>query len=71
MTDRGLSEAALERIERTRDPASVPELVRTIREQQRALDGLRMSSDVARRDREELRLALLKCQEELRHLREG
>ena len=71
MTDRGLSEAALERIETSRDPASVPELVRTIREQQRALDSLRMSSDVARRDREELRLALLKCQEELRLLREG
>lgn len=71
MTDRGLSEAALEGIEAARDPASVPELVRTIRDQQRALDSLRMSMDVARRDREELRLALLKCHEELRHLREG
>ena len=69
MTDRGLSEAALERIEAARDPASVPELVRTVREQQRALDSLRMSMDVARRDREELRLALLKCQEELRTVR--
>jgi hypothetical protein len=54
-----LSEAELERIERSADPAIIPELVRTIRAQQRELDNLRLSFDVARRDREELRAALL------------
>lgn len=69
MAERPLEEAALERIEAERDPASIPELVRTVRDQQRSLDSLRMSLDVARRDREELRAALLACQEELRRLR--
>jgi hypothetical protein len=66
-----LSEETLRRIEAARDPAAVPELVRTLREQQRALDSMRMSMDVARRDREELRSALLQCQEELRRTRGG
>jgi hypothetical protein len=55
----GLSEDELERIERSADPAIIPELVRTIRSQQHDLDNLRLSLDVARRDREELRIALL------------
>lgn len=71
MSESDLSEEALRRIETERDPASVPELVRTVRAQQRALDSLRMSMDVARRDREELRAALLHCQEELRRARGG
>lgn len=71
MSDSGLSEEALRRIEASPDPAAVPELVRTVRAQQRALDSLRMSMDVARRDREELRSALLQCREELRRARGG
>lgn len=50
----------LERIERDRDPAVIPELVRTLREQQHDLERLRLSLEVARRDREELRAALLR-----------
>ena len=57
----GLSESELERIERSADPAIIPELVRTIRAQQHDLDNLRLSLDVARRDREELRAALLQA----------
>jgi hypothetical protein len=57
----GFSEAELERIERSADPAVIPELVRTIRSQQHDLDNLRLSLDVARRDREELRIALLQA----------
>lgn len=71
MSESDLSEEALGRIEASRDPAAVPELVRTVRTLQRALDSLRMSLDVARRDREELRSALLHCQEELRRARGG
>ena len=59
----GLGEAELERIERSADPAIIPELVRTIRAQQRELDNLRLSLDVARRDREELRVALMQARE--------
>lgn len=69
MAGRDLSEAELARIEAARDPETIPELVRTIRELQRARDSLRMSTDVARRDREELRSALLQCQEDLRRSR--
>jgi hypothetical protein len=57
----GFSEEVLARIESARDPGAIPELVRTIRQQQRELDNLRLSMDVARRDREELRSALLEC----------
>lgn len=63
MSAESLSEAQLEAIERAADPASIPELVRTIRAQQHELDRLRLSLDVARRDREELRLALLNARE--------
>ena len=59
----GFSEEVLARIESARDPGTIPELVRTIRQQQRELDNLRLSMDVARRDREELRAALLECRQ--------
>jgi hypothetical protein len=57
----GFTESELEQIERRADPAVIPELVRTIRSQQRDLDNLRLSLDVARRDREELRAALMEA----------
>jgi hypothetical protein len=60
---KGFSESELERIERSADPAVIPELVRTIRAQQHDLDNLRLSLDVARRDREELRIALMQARE--------
>jgi hypothetical protein len=60
----GFTEAELERIARSADPAVIPELVRTIREQQHDLDSLRLSLDVARRDREELRAALIEARRE-------
>lgn len=66
-----LSEEVLAHIEAARDPGSIAELVRTIRQQQRDLDSLRMSLDVARRDREELRAALLGAREELLRVKEG
>lgn len=66
------SEAVLERMEAARDPAAIPELIRTIREQQHALDRLRLGLEVARKDREELRMALLQARDELRRAkREG
>ena len=61
-----LPEAALERMERTRDPDCIPELVRTVRQLQHDLDSVRLSFDVSRRDREELRDALYHAREELR-----
>jgi hypothetical protein len=64
-----LSEAQLEALERRKDPESVSYLISTIRQQQHELDSLRLSLDVARRDREELRAALLAAQSELRRLR--
>jgi hypothetical protein len=60
MPERSWTEEELSRIEAARDPAVIPELVRTIQQQQRELDNLRMSMDVARRDREELRAELLR-----------
>ncbi|CAN5822430.1 hypothetical protein BH23GEM3_BH23GEM3_13300 [soil metagenome] len=63
-----LSEAQLANIERPRDPETIPHLVSAIRQQQHDLDSLRLSSDVSRRDREELRSALLAAQEEIRRL---
>ena len=71
MSTSGLSESHLERIERSADPASIPELVRTIRAQQHDLDSLRLSAEVARRDREELRIALIRAREELERLKRG
>jgi hypothetical protein len=66
-----LSEAALEQMEKARDPECIPELVRTVRQLQHDLDSIRLSFDVARRDREELRDALYHAREELRVLKEG
>jgi hypothetical protein len=54
-----LSESEMESIERARDPDVIPHLISTIRQQQHELDSLRLGLDVARRDREELRAALL------------
>lgn len=71
MSSANLSEAALERMERARDPDSIPELVRSIRQLQHDLDNLRLSFDVARRDREELRTALYAAREEIRSLKGG
>lgn len=65
-----LTEAVLERMEAARDPAVIPELIRTIREQQHALDRLRLGLEVARKDREELRTALLHARDELRRAKE-
>jgi hypothetical protein len=64
-----LSENELEAIERQRDPSVIPLLVSTVREQQHELDGLRLGMDVARRDREELRAALISARAELDRLR--
>lgn len=61
---RSLSEEELAQIRRAKDPSAIDELVKTIEEQQRELDSLRLSMDVARRDREELRIALVRCREE-------
>ncbi len=58
-----LSEAHLERIERAGDPASIPELVRTIRQLQHDLDSTRLALDVSRAEREELRAALYRLRE--------
>lgn len=54
-----LSESELEAIEQRKDPELIPYLVSTIRQQQNELDSLRLGLDVARRDREELRAALV------------
>lgn len=66
MTDRGFSEEELSRLEAEGTAASVPDLVRAIRDYQRSIESLRLSMDVALRDRDELRAALLRCQDELR-----
>jgi hypothetical protein len=60
-----LSERELETIEREKDPEIVPHLVSAIRQQQHELEALRLSMEVARRDREELRVALLSARAEL------
>lgn len=65
-----LSEQELAALERSRDPEMIPRLVSIIREQQHDLDNLRLSVEVARRDREELRAALIQAREEARG-REG
>lgn len=64
-----LSEDDLGRLERRGDPATIPHLVSTIRQQQHDLDGLRLSLEVAHRDREELRAALLAAHAEIQRLR--
>jgi hypothetical protein len=70
MSGGSLSEQQLADLERRRDPETVAMLVRIIREQQHAIDRLRLSTDVALRDREELRAALLQAREELQRLRQ-
>jgi hypothetical protein len=64
-----LSEAELEQIERVGDAEAIPHLVSAIRQSQHDVDGLRLSLDVARRDREELRSALLSAHAEIARLR--
>jgi hypothetical protein len=59
MSTADLTERALEKMERDRDPEVIPSLVSTIRQQQHDLDSLRLALEVARRDREELRAALI------------
>jgi hypothetical protein len=59
MNTADLTEQALEKMERDRDPEVIPSLVSTIRQQQHDLDSLRLALEVARRDREELRAALI------------
>lgn len=61
-----LSEEELAAVERSRDGEAIPRLVAIIRQQQHDLDNLRLSLDVARRDREELRAALIQAREEAR-----
>lgn len=56
-----LSEAQLAALERGRDPEAIPGLVREVRRLQHELDRLRLALDVATRDREELRVALLRA----------
>jgi hypothetical protein len=63
-----LTEAELEAIERRADPNTIAQLVSTIRQQQHDLDSLQLSLEVARRDREELRAALLAAQQRIRKL---
>jgi hypothetical protein len=64
-----LSEQELAVIEGQKNPDAVPHLVSTIRTQQHELDGLRLSMEVARRDREELRSALISAHAEIDRLR--
>jgi hypothetical protein len=59
MSASDLTEQALAKMERDRDPEVIPSLISTIRQQQHDLDNLRLALDVARRDREELRSALI------------
>jgi len=66
----GFTERELAEIERGRDPAVIPALVRALRQQEHELDRLRLSLEVTQRDREELRSALIRAQEEARRLRE-
>lgn len=61
---RGFDERALAEIERRADPTIIPTLVQEIRRQQHDLDSLELSLEVARRDREELRAALIRAREE-------
>lgn len=64
-----LSEEVLARLERRKDPETIPHLVSTIRQQQHDVDSLRLSLEVALRDREELRTALLAAHSEIHRLR--
>jgi hypothetical protein len=62
MSSAELTEQALEKMARERNPEVIPSLVSTIRQQQHDLDSLRLALEVARRDREELRAALIAMQ---------
>lgn len=66
MAESHFTEEELTRIEKSASVEAIPELVRVIRDHQRALDSLQLKMDVALRDRDELRTALLRCREELR-----
>ena len=61
MTGRNLTESELQQIERASDPTVIPELVRMIQSQQHELDRLRLSMDVTRQERDELRMELVKA----------
>ncbi len=67
----GFTEPQLAAIERGKDPESIPGLVRAVRQLQHELDRLTLGLDVARRDREELRAALLRAREEAERREEG
>lgn len=60
MTGRNLTESELQQIERASDPTVIPELVRMIQSQQHELDRLRLSMDVTRQERDELRMELVR-----------
>jgi hypothetical protein len=62
MSSVDLTEQALEKMARERNPEVIPSLVSTVRQQQHDLDSLRLALEVARRDREELRAALIAMQ---------
>lgn len=62
-------DAQFERWERGAASGDIPAMVAMLRQQQRELDNLRLSLDVATRDREELRTALLHCRNEVLRLR--
>lgn len=65
MSQRELTEQALLRMEREKDPEVIPSLISTVRQQQHDLDNLHLALEVARRDREELRVALLEARARL------
>ena len=71
MSESGLTEQQLADLERRRDPETIPELVRTVRRLQHETDRLGLGLDVARRDREELRAALIQAQQRIRELETG
>lgn len=60
------SEAQLEAIRRNRNADDIPLLVDLVARQQHDLDALRLKVEVAQRDREELRAALLQAQQRIR-----
>lgn len=71
MAETHFTEEQLARIEASASAEAIPELVRVIRDHQRTLDSLQLKLDVALRDRDELRTALLRCQQQLREGKSG
>lgn len=69
MQSRSHPDAELDQWERSATSGDIPAMVAMLRQQQRELDHLRLSLEVATRDREELRTALLDCQHEVLRLR--